>query len=94
MIHFEKFKADYNLLAFLLLQFYLGKEMALYFPPTDFQLKQNLVACWSCWLFKMKNLFFLNYWKIMFKNQHNFIAFYFCLSWKRLGCLLEQPNVI
>jgi len=42
----KKILADYNLLALLLLQFRLGKKKyGFIFPPTDFQLKQNLVAC-------------------------------------------------
>lgn len=41
----KKILADYNLLALLLLQFRLGKKYGFIFPPTDFQLKQNLVAC-------------------------------------------------
>lgn len=38
--------ADYALLDLLLLWFHLRKKKCGFiFPPTDFQLKQNLVAC-------------------------------------------------
>lgn len=51
--------ADYNALDLLLLPFHLGgKECDFIFPPTDFWLKQDLVTCWSCWLFKWKTYSF------------------------------------